>query len=205
MKRAFKDNHRKLIAEKTEMSKIRDFEEQYKKQARPFRDELSRLENEKKREEQDLESYRRYNQSGKEFIDMANEYGWNLPYELDSFLRTLDVIHGVTPEAIEGIIGLMPSETKEQNNEKWKDGLRRTDIPMQDETTIMTIINQLIGRGVAPKDITKYTIHDELGIDHRDLGTKWNKKDDEQLGRLIEMRAKSYRPMSEAERKWRGL
>jgi len=213
MNRTFRDNRSKLIAERTsgkkipdhEISKIKEFEEQYKKQARSFKDELSRLEDEKKRAEQDLESYRRYNQSGKEFINMAKEYGWNLPDELDSFLRTLDVIHGVTPEAIEGISGLMPSETKEQDDEKWKDGLRRTDIPMQDETTIMTIINQLIGRGVAPKDITKYTIHDELGIDHRDLGTKWNKKDDEQLKKLIEMRAKSYRPMSEAERKWRGL
>ena len=136
---------------------------------------------------------------------MANEYGWNLPDELDSFLRTLDVIHGVTPEAIEGIIGLMPSETEEQGDEKWKDGVRRTDIPMQDENTITSILAQLISRGIAPKDITKYTIHDELGIDHRDLGTKWNKKDDEQLNKLIEMRAKSYRPMSEAERKWRGL
>ena len=76
---------------------------------------------------------------------------------------------------------------------------------MQDENTITSILAQLISRGIAPKDITKYTIHDELGIDHRDLGTKWNKKDDEQLNKLIEMRAKSYRPMSEAERKWRGL
>lgn len=204
--RAFKDKQAKFVTEKeTDESKIKGVVEQYRKQKRQFNDELSRLENEKKRAEQDLESYRRYNQSGKEFMNMAKEYGWNLPDELDSFLRTLDVVHGVTPEAIEGIIGLMPSETKEQDDEKWKDGLRRTDIPMQDETTIMTIINQLIGRGIAPKNITKYTIHDELGIDHKDLGTKWNKKDDEQLDRLIEMRAKSYRPMSEAERKWRGL
>lgn len=205
MNRTFRDKRRELIANNTEKNKIKEFVEQYKNQARPFKDELSRLENEKKIAEQDLESYRRYNQSGKEFIDMAYEYGWNLPDELDSFLRTLDVVHGVTPEAIEGIIGLMPSETEEQDERRWKDGLRRTDIPMQDENTIMSILTQLISRGIAPKDITKYTIHDELGIDFRDMGKKWNKKDDEQLDKLIEMRAKSYIPMSEAERKWRGL
>jgi len=186
-------------------NKIEAFKEQYKKQISTFKDAAREQRYLKDEAEQDLEKYRRYNQSGKEFMNMAKEYGWNLPDELDSFLRTLDVIHGVTPEAIEGIIGLMPSETEEQDDEKWKDGLRRTDIPMQDENTIMLIINQLISRGIAPKDITKYNIHDELGIDHKDLGAKWNKKDDEQLDRLIEMRAKSYRPMSEAERKWRGL
>ena len=186
-------------------NKIGEFKEQYKKQISTFKDAVDEQKTNKMKAEQDLEEYRRYNQSGKEFIDMAKEYGWNLPDELDSFLRLLDVEWGVTPEAIEGVLGLMPSETEERDERRWKDGLRRTDVPMQDESVIMSILTQLISRGIAPKDITKYTIHDELGIDHRDLGTKWNKKDDEQLNKLIEMRAKSYRPMSEAERKWRGL
>ena len=186
-------------------NKIEEFKEQYKKQISTFKDAVDEQKTNKMKAEQDLEEYRRYNQSGKEFIDMAKEYGWNLPDELDSFLRLLDVEWGVTPEAIEGVLGLMPSETEERDERRWKDGLRRTDVPMQDESVIMSILTQLISRGIAPKDITKYTIHDELGIDHRDLGTKWNKKDDEQLNKLIEMRAKSYRPMSEAERKWRGL
>ena len=186
-------------------NKIEEFKEQYKKQISTFKDAASEQKSNKMKAEQDLESYRRYNQSGKEFIDMAYDYGWNLPDELDSFLRTLDVIHGVTPEAIEGIIGLMPQKTEEQDERRWKDGVRRSDVPMQHEDVIMSTLNRLISRGIAPKDITKYTIHDELGIDYRDLGKLWNRKDDEQLDKLIEMRAKSYKPMSEAERKWRGL
>jgi|TARA_R110002050_G_scaffold11800_7_gene39388 hypothetical protein len=186
-------------------NKIEEFKDQYETQITKFKDAVNEQKDIQINANYDLEQYKRYHQSGEEFIDMAYEYGWHLPDELDSFLRTLNVIHGVTPEAIEGIIGLMPQKTEGENTNRWKNGLRRTDIPMQGEEKIMQVIQQLIGRGIAPKDITKYTIHDELGIDHRDLGTKWNKKDDEQLNKLIEMRAKSYRPMSEAERKWRGL
>ena len=179
-------------------NKIEEFKDQYETQITKFKDAVNEQKDIQINANYDLEQYKRYHQSGEEFIDMAYEYGWHLPDELDSFLRTLNVIHGVTPEAIEGIIGLMPQKTEGENTNRWKNGLRRTDIPMQGEEKIMQVIQQLIGRGIAPKDITKYTIHDELG-------TKWNKKDDEQLNKLIEMRAKSYRPMSEAERKWRGL
>ena len=184
---------------------IRDFSQKYKEQLQVLKKVLSNLESAKSKAENDLTTYDRYNQSGEEFIKMAKEYGWNLPDELDSFLRTLDVVYGVTPEAIEGIVGLMPQKTQEKDAKGWKDGVRRTDIPMQGKEKIIQVVQQLISRGIAPKDITRYTIHDELGIDHKDLGSKWNTKDDEALKEVIEMRSKSYKPMSEAERKWRGL
>ena len=186
-------------------NKIEEFKDQYETQITTFKDAAYEQEVNQMQANYDLEQYKRYNQSGQEFINMAKEYDWDLPNELDSFLRILDVVHGVTPEAIEGIIGLMPQKTEGENTNRWKNGLRRTDIPMQGEEKIMQVVQQLISRGIAPKDITKYTIHDELGIDHRDLGSKWNAKDDEALKEVIEMRSKSYKPMSEAERKWRGL
>ena len=56
-------------------NKIEEFKEQYKKQISTFKDAVDEQKTNKMKAEQDLEEYRRYNQSGKEFIDMAKEYG----------------------------------------------------------------------------------------------------------------------------------